>query len=66
MTAYDYTRQCWVEGDEARQLLLSQVREEIALLASRDGDAYAKMIDANRDELLIRRRANLAVLEKGN
>jgi len=27
ITAYDYTNQCWVEGEPARQLLLSQLRD---------------------------------------
>jgi hypothetical protein len=64
MNAYDYTRQQWVEGEEARQLLLSQAREDIELLTSDDGDEYAKLLNADRTELLNRRLADLASLEE--
>lgn len=64
MTAYDYKNQCWIEGEPARDLLLSQLRDEIALLLSQDGKAYAKMISADRDQLLQSKQADLALLEK--
>jgi hypothetical protein len=64
MNAYDYTNQRWIEGEPARQLLLSQLRDEIALLHSPDGDNYARMINADRNELLRRSEADLESLEK--
>jgi hypothetical protein len=38
--AYDYDRQCWVTGPEARALLRQQLAEERALLVGPRGQEY--------------------------
>jgi len=59
MNAYDYERQEWAEGDRCRDLLISQLRDEVELLESSDGERYARMINGDRRELLLQRRAEL-------
>ena len=43
-TAYDYDKQTWVEGKEARQLLHKQITEELELLMSYKGKIYANSV----------------------
>lgn len=62
IAAYDYDNQCWLQGEPARQLLVSQLRDEISLLLSHDGEAYAKMLGTDRDLLLQGRQSQLAIL----
>jgi hypothetical protein len=62
MDAYDYQRQEWIEGEGARDLLISQLRDEVELLESSDGEQYARMINGDRADLLHRRRAELGGL----
>ena len=59
MNAYDYQRQQWIEGEPARELLISQLRDEIELLSSVEGERYARMVNGTKDELLKRRQAEL-------
>jgi hypothetical protein len=59
MNAYDYERQEWAEGDRGRDLLILQLRDEVELLESSDGERYARMINGDRRELLLQRRAEL-------
>lgn len=40
MSAYDYDRQEWVEGDEARDVALRQLREDRELVAGPRGPKY--------------------------
>jgi len=44
LEAYDYKKQCWVEGQEARELLARQVEAEIKLLTGPQGKTYFKFI----------------------
>lgn len=41
LTAYDYDRQVWVEGEAARALLIAQLQSERALLQSPKGPQFA-------------------------
>jgi hypothetical protein len=59
MNAYDYQSQQWIEGEPARELLISQLRDEIELLSSAEGERYARMINGRKDDLLKRRQAEL-------
>ena len=62
IVAYDYQKQCWIEGDAAIELLRLQLSDEIALLRSSQGDAYDTMIGARKDELLSLRESEFASL----
>lgn len=42
--AYDYQRQCWVEGEAALVLRAEQLREEHELLTGAKGPAYAAFL----------------------
>lgn len=42
MIAYDYDRQKWVEGDEARALRRRQLIEERELIAGPEGENYLR------------------------
>lgn len=64
MNAYDYQRQQWTEGEQARHLLISQLRDEVELLAGEHGERYARMINGDRAELLRRRQEELEGLLK--
>lgn len=48
MPAYDYQQQKWVHGAQGAELLQAQLNEELALLQSSQGQAYATMINADR------------------
>jgi hypothetical protein len=65
MNAYDYQRQQWIEGEPARELLISQLRDEIELLSSVEGERYARMVNGTKDDLLKRRQAELEELSFG-
>ena len=52
-TAYDYDKQVWVKGYAAEALLAEQIAEEILLLNSEDGDAYAASIGVDKDTYLV-------------
>jgi hypothetical protein len=65
MNAYDYRRQQWIEGEPARELLISQLRDEIELLSSADGERYARMVNGTKYDLLKRRQAELKELSVG-
>ncbi len=43
-TAYDYDRQCWVEGPAATALLYDQLEETVGILEGPDGQLYLDMI----------------------
>lgn len=43
-TAYDYTRQIWFTGREAKERLLNQTKAELAQLTGPKADAYANFI----------------------
>lgn len=45
MTAYDYDRQEWVDGEAARNLALRQLREERNHVAGPNGAEYLAMCD---------------------
>ena len=62
MVAYDYENQQWVGGEPARLLLVSQISDEIRLLRSDEGEAYARMIGADRIEILAAREAFMAIM----
>jgi hypothetical protein len=66
MNAYDYQRQQWIEGEPARELLISQLRDEIELLWSAEGERYARMVNGTKDDLLKRRQAELDELSLGD
>ena len=62
MTAYDYTNQRWLTGEEARAERKSQIESDLALLKSDKGQAYADLIGANRIGMISRLTQELANL----
>ena len=42
MNAYDYDKQEWVDGDEARRVRAEQIRDELALLKGARGAEYLR------------------------
>lgn len=51
LAAYDYDAQRWIEGEEARLLLIKQVGEEIALIQTPGkGAEYASVMGFDRKE----------------
>ena len=44
MSAFDYERQEWVEGQRAISLRQQQLRKELEVLKSDRGDEYCRMI----------------------
>mgnify|MGYP001609566198 CR=1 FL=1 len=62
-TAYDYRAQRWVQGNAARALRSEQINDELDLLESPSGDAYAAFIACPDRLAHIRElRAELAAL----
>ena len=48
MRAYDYDKQIWLSGEEARELLKRQLTEELDLLESPEGHNYANLMGVER------------------
>ena len=46
--AYDYAKQQWITGQQAVELRRTQLAEELELLESAQGEAYAKFINVDR------------------
>jgi hypothetical protein len=53
-TAYDYTAQKWITGPSAKAMLIEQAHEDLALLNGDGGEAYAKAVGSDRDDMLKR------------
>jgi hypothetical protein len=52
LNAYDYERQEWVTGERARDLLRSQINEEIDLLTRDETrEKYARLLDLRDGEV---------------
>ena len=43
LNAYDYQKQKWVTGEEARALLIAQLRAELEILRGPNAAAYVAM-----------------------
>jgi hypothetical protein len=54
MTTYDYENQRWITGPEAQRLCKRQLRDELELLRSEEGDSYADFIAVDRVEAIKR------------
>lgn len=51
-TAYDYDRQCWVQGPEALALHRRQVADTLAVLHSPKGAEFARLMGRDRTAML--------------
>jgi hypothetical protein len=68
LTAYDYRRQCWVEGEAARIELLRQHSETLDLLTSDNGREYLTFVGLYGMSLkaaVALTRRNIEALEQG-
>ena len=52
MTAYDYTKQKWVQGPAARGLLIAQKKQTLSLLFGNKGQSYADDMGVDRLEAI--------------
>lgn len=52
-TAFDYESQKWVKGPRATELLIKQTKQELSLLESPDGAAYAALVGIKDREATI-------------
>ncbi len=64
MVAYNYEKQIWVEGPEAKTLLISQAKQQLELLQSAKGDEYAKAMGKSKETMISTIRQSLTNLEK--
>lgn len=58
--AYDYDRQTWLTGVEARSIAARQAGETIVLLESEQGEDFARLCGQNREAMLEIARRSLA------
>lgn len=65
MIAFDYGRQRWADGREARETRIMQLREELVLLCSDRGAEYARFCGFERGASIEACRAELAELTGG-
>lgn len=65
MKAYDYDRQCWIDGEPARLLRLTQIADELALLTSPRRNEYARFIGVDATAHVTRLVAERSRLNPG-
>jgi len=60
--AFDYDRQCWVNGAEAVELRRRQIRETLELLEGPQGEDFARFERGNREQMIEGLRRELETL----